>query len=95
MENVSQIAVQLCFVNGDIKTEKWLMECKTCMTQKQSFNIKKEWLDKLKQESFAMNKEFYALVFNFGIENEENYYVLSEKIFIQILSLLEEMENER
>lgn len=71
------------------------MECKTCMTQKQSFNIKKEWLDKLKQESFAMNKEFYALVFNFGIENEENYYVLSEKIFIQILSLLEEMENER
>ena len=41
-----------------------------------------------------MNKEFNALVFNFG-DNKDNYYVLNEKIFGQILSLLEEMENDK
>lgn len=39
------------------------------MKEQESFNIKKEWLDKLKQESFAMRKEFFALVFNFGYKN--------------------------
>ena len=64
------------------------------MTEKQSFSIKKEWLDKIKQESFAMNKEFFALVFNFGEKNGENYYVINEKTFRQLLLLLEEKEND-
>ena len=64
------------------------------MKEQESFSIKKDWLDKLKQESFTMNKEFYALVFNFG-NNNNNYYLLSEKIFKQILSLLEELENDK
>lgn len=61
------------------------------MTEKNSFSIKREWLDKIKQESFAMNKEFFALVFNFGIKSNENFYILNEKVFKQILSLLDEM----
>ena len=61
------------------------------MKEQQQFTIKKEWLDKLKQESFAMNKEFYSLVFNFGIKNDENFYILTERIFKQILNLLDEM----
>lgn len=82
------------FKKGDVANTNWLFEAKTCMKEQESFSIKKEWLDKLKQEAFAMNKEFYALVFNFGITNEANYYVLDEKIFKQILSLLEELEND-
>ena len=39
------------------------------MKEQDSFSIKKEWLDKIKQESFAMRKEFFALVFNFGYKN--------------------------
>ena len=62
------------------------------MKEQQQFTIKKEWLDKLKQESFAMRKEFFSLVFNFGIKNDENYYILNERTFKQILDLLEEME---
>ena len=83
-----------CLVNGDVYTDNWLFEAKTCMTEKQSFNIKKEWLDKIKQESFSMNKEFFALVFNFGEKNGENYYVINEKTFRQLLLLLEEKEND-
>jgi len=83
------------FRKGDVSNNEWLFEAKTCMKEQDSFSIKKEWLDKLKQESFAMNKEFYALIFNFGLKNNENYYILNEKIFKQILSLLEELENDK
>ena len=76
-------------VNGDITTKDWLFEAKTCMKEQESFSIKKEWLYKLKQESFAMNKEFYSLVFNFG--DGKDYYILDEKTFIQIINLLDEM----
>lgn len=80
------------FSKGDVKTDNWLFEAKTCMTEKQSFSIKKEWLDKLQEEAFAMNKEFFSLVFNFGINSNENFYILNERTFKQILKLLEEME---
>lgn len=82
------------FKKGDIINDDWLFEAKTCMKPQESFSIKKEWLDKLKQETFAMNKEFNALVFNFG-NNNENYFILNEKVFKQILSLLEELENDK
>lgn len=78
------------FSKGDVINDTWLFEAKTCMTEKQSFSIKKEWLDKLKQESFAMNREFFALIFNFGTTNGENYYILNERVFKQILTLLGE-----
>lgn len=90
MEDANQIVELHYSVNGDVVTDDWLFEAKTCMTEKQSFNIKKEWLDKLRQEAFAMNKEFFALVFNFSITNGENFYILNEKTFKQILLLLEE-----
>ena len=84
--------VQHYLVNGDIITDEWLFEAKTCMKEQQQFTIKKEWLDKLKQESFAMRKEFFALVFNFGQINGENYFILNEKTFTQLMNLLNEME---
>lgn len=80
------------FDKGDVRTQNWLFEAKTCMKEQQSFSIKKEWIDKLKQESFAMNKEFYSLVFNFGTQDDENFYILNEKVFKQILNLLYEKE---
>lgn len=90
MENNNLIVVQHYLISGDVRTDDWLFECKTCMTEKESFGIKKEWLDKLKQESFAMNKEYYALVFNFG-ENTENHYIISEKIMKKILKIIDEL----
>ena len=58
------------------------------MKEQESFSIKKEWLEKLKQEAFGMNKEYYALAFNFGEINGKNYYILDERIFKQIIELL-------
>lgn len=92
MENVKQIVGLLYLINGDVIAKNWLFEAKTCMTEKQSFSIKEEWLTKLKQEAFGMNKEFFALVFNFGRKNGTNYYIINERTFLQILSLLNELE---
>jgi hypothetical protein len=71
------------FLKGDIVMDNWLLECKTQMTDKKSITIKKEWLDKLEEERFAMRKQNMALVFNFG-PGQENYYVINEKTFKQL-----------
>ena len=78
------------FNKGDVTTDSILIECKTCMENKKSFSIKKEWLDKNKEEAFEMGKSYSALAFNFGPDSE-NYYVINEKLF-KILK--EALENE-
>lgn len=63
--------------------EDWLFECKTAMTSKQSFAIKKQWLETIKEEAFQAGKMNYALVFSFG-PKQENYYILTEEKFKQL-----------
>jgi len=74
------------FNKGDITTDKWLIECKTCMKEQKAFSIKKEWLEKNKEEAFAMGKEYSALAFNFGPDTK-NYYIVDEKLFKRIMEV--------
>lgn len=69
------------FNKGDVinKEASLLVECKTCETEKKSFSVKKDWLEKNLKEANEMNLYNSALCFNFG-PNTENYYVISEKI---------------
>ena len=76
------------YQKGDVSTpghdeNSWLFEAKTCTTSKQSFAIKKQWLDTIKEEAFQAGKMNYALVFNFG-PKQENYYILSEQKFKEL-----------
>ena len=68
------------FEKGDVTTDLFLLECKTCAEEKKSFSIKKDWIEKNKEEAFSMGKSYSALVFNFGPDSE-NYYVIDEKLF--------------
>lgn len=72
------------FKKGDVTTEDWLIECKTATTEKASFSIKRDWLDKNKEEAFAMNKSYNALCFDFG-DNGNRYYIIDEKTFKEVL----------
>ena len=72
------------FKKGDVTTEDWLIECKTATTEKASFSIKRDWLDKNKEEAFAMNKSYNALCFDFG-DNGSRYYIIDEKTFKEVL----------
>lgn len=71
------------FKKGDISCPDILIECKTSVTEKNSFSVKKDILDKLKQEAFAMGKDNYILVFNFGPDTK-NYYILDENYFLEL-----------
>jgi len=78
------------FLKGDVQTEEWLIECKTTTcANKASFSIKREWLEKNKEEAFAMNKYYNALCFDYG--DGERYYIVDEKTFIKMKEALEEL----
>lgn len=79
------------FQKGDVINNLFLIEAKTKTSESKSFSIKKEWLDKNKEEAFAMNKRYNALCFDFG--DNERYYVIDEKTF-KLLNELLEMEEE-
>jgi len=66
------------FGAGDVTDSEWLFECKTKTEECKSFSIKKEWLEKNKEEAFAMGKTHSALVFDFGDGNSSNQIENSE-----------------
>jgi len=70
------------FKKGDVTTENWLFEAKTKTTESKSFSIKREWIDKNKEEAFAMGKDYNALVIDFG--DGEQFYLLDEKTFLEL-----------
>jgi hypothetical protein len=79
------------FSKGDVQTDQFLIECKTATTLKKSIGIKSDWIDKLKEEVFAMGKYYWAVAFNFGgLQNKENYYIIDEQLFKKLKTYLEE-----
>lgn len=78
------------FSKGDVTTDMFLLECKTCTEPRKSFTVKKEWFDKNREEAFAMHKDYSAVVFDFG--DGENRYIIDEYLFKQLLDYLKEKE---
>ena len=78
-----------CYTDGN---ESFLLECKTRTTNCDSISFKKEWIDKNKQEAAFMGKPHQAVVFNFGPDGE-NYYVIEEYLFQELLEYLKNKEN--
>ena len=72
---------------GDVTSEKWLYEAKTKIEESKSFTIKREWIEKNKEEAFAMGKEYNALVIDFG--DGKQFYLLDEKTFLEMKDCLE------
>lgn len=77
------------FAKGDVKTDDWLIECKTKTTSSDSMSIKKSWLEKNMHEALFLGKQYSALAFNFG-PNEKNYYIIDEDTMFLLINLLKE-----
>lgn len=71
---------------GDVTTDNFLLECKTHTEFRKSFTLQYEWFEKNKEEAFAMNKDYSAIVIDFG--DGENHYVIDEKLFLMLLEYL-------
>lgn len=81
------------FAKGDVIHPEFLIECKTSMTEKQSVSIKREWIDKLREEAFAVNRPYYALAFNFGLEAGGDFYIINEDLFNRLIEAIRAEEN--
>lgn len=79
------------FSAGDvtISRAKLLVECKTCLEEKESFSIKRDWLRKNREEVFSKGLDYGALAFNFG-PNTKNYYIINEGLMEFLVDKMEE-----
>lgn len=80
------------FVAGDVRTDDWLLECKTHTEERQQFTIKKEWIEKNREEAFQMGKHHSAVVIDFG--DGVQHYLISERDFLELLEHLREVNKE-
>lgn len=80
------------FEKGDVIQDdaSLLIECKTTMTDRASISIKKEWIEKNKEEAFRNRLSNSCLAINFG-PSSPNYYVISEGLMeLLVEKLIEE-----
>lgn len=75
------------FDKGDVKTDKFLIECKTKTTPSQSISIKKEWIEKNNKEALFMGKPYTAIAFNFG-PDQDNYYIIDKFLFQELIKYI-------
>lgn len=80
------------FAAGDVVTNNWVFECKTTISPKSSFSIKKEWIDKNERERMDLQKLYSAVVFQFK-EDGTNYFILDEKTFKIMLEVFEDEDS--
>lgn len=64
-----------------------LIECKCSMSEKQSFSIKEDWINKLKKEAWEKRYYNFALCFTFKPEGE-NYYIIPERLMKYLINEL-------
>lgn len=56
------------------------IECKTCITPKKSFSIKREWIEKNKEDAFINRLSNHVVAFNFDYTDKNDYYVIDDKL---------------
>lgn len=63
------------FGGGDVHTKAFFIEAKTPTKCQASFSIKKEWIDKMKEQAFEQRKFHSALAFRFSPEGEDFFVI--------------------
>lgn len=78
---------------GDVRTEDFLVECKTVMKPQKGVTIQKEWLTKIREEAFGAGKHYSAVAIRFEPDGK-NFYVIDEPTMQELLEFIEEKRNE-
>lgn len=75
------------FSKGDVIVGDCIVECKTKMTETNSFSVQKEWLDKLEKERQEMGKSAASLAISFDV-GKHSYYIINEKLMKMLLEVV-------
>ena len=78
------------FGGGDVHTDKFFIEAKTPAIERKSFTIRKDWLEKMKEQAFEQGKEESVLAFRFDPNTDIDLYVLSQRQFLEYLRFKEQ-----
>lgn len=83
------------FTGGDVQVPRasLLCECKTVMTEKKSFSIKKDWIDKNKEEAFSNRLSNSCIAFSFEPEAKEVFFVINESMMQYLVEKIAEDDN--
>jgi len=72
---------------GDVVAGKFLVECKTKMTDSKSISIQKEWFEKNTREAVFRGLPYGIVAFNFG-PNQKMYYIIDENLMIDFIDYM-------
>ena len=72
-----------------ISSASLLVECKTATSDKSSFSIKSDWIEKNKKEAYENRLCSHCIAFNFG-PDKPNYFVIDEKLMKFLVEKLSE-----
>jgi hypothetical protein len=79
----------LWFAKSDVVSKLFRIEAKTrAKAGQKSITVQKEWLDKIKEETFGTDK-MPALAFSFG--DTKDYFVLEDRDFYSLVEELIEL----
>ena len=79
---------------GDVLTDKWFFECKTVITSKDSYSVKKSIINKMKEQTFEQRKDYCALAFRFSPEDKD-YFVIDSDTMKYLLQCQDYYETAR
>lgn len=80
------------FGGGDVHTDKFFIEAKTPTKSQTSFTIKKEWFQKLYEQTYEQGKLEGVLAFRLSPDDKTDMYVLNERQFLEYLRFKEDNE---
>lgn len=79
------------FQKGDVVIPEvsMLIEAKCCMSPKNSVSVKREWIEKNKQEAFMTRRQNHVVCINFEPDGD-NFYVIDERLMKLLIEKLRE-----
>jgi len=81
------------FNGGDVLLEDWFLECKTVISEKKSYAIKRSVLDKMMEQAFEQQKDKAALLFRFEPKGED-WVVLDIDTFENLLEEIKQLRRQ-
>lgn len=74
---------------GDVRTDDFLIECKTVMKPQVGITLKKEWLTEIRKQAIAEGKYYSAVAVRFEPDGK-NYYVIDEGTMQYLIEKIKE-----